>query len=410
MRNSENSIEVTDLSKSFKVYFDKSNTLKEKVIHRKRNRHEIRQVLDCLSFEIKKGEAVGLIGSNGCGKSTTLKLLSKIIYPDSGKIETCGRVSSLIELGAGFHPDMSGRENIYTNASIFGLSRKEIDQRLDTIIRFSELEEYIDNPVRTYSSGMYMRLAFSVAINVDADILLIDEILAVGDINYQKKCLDKIKQIKKQGTTIVIVSHSLSQIQETCDRVIWLEKGKVREDGKPESVIEIYSREMELARLTKARKENSDVEALEASFNKKILRRGTGSVRFISVHIYDNGGNKQDIFNQGDDFTIVAEYENNINHVEDYNISFSIAKTDGSLCYATNTIIEDMNFELKEKGKIEIAIKNCRLVKGQYLVNLAISGQDGRIVDDLQRAVIFNIESTKDDLGVYRLDYNWSTE
>lgn len=407
MRNSENAIEVTNLSKSFRVYFDKSNTLKEKIINHRRNHYEIRKVLDDLSFEIKRGEAVGLIGTNGCGKSTTLKLLSKIIYPDRGKIETCGRVSSLIELGAGFHPDMSGRENIYTNASIFGLSKKEIDRRMDTIIQFSELEEFIDNPVRTYSSGMYMRLAFSVAINVDADILLIDEILAVGDINFQKKCLEKINQIKGQGTTIVIVSHSLSQIQETCNRVIWLDKGRLREDGKPETVIEKYSLEMETTRLARARKENSDVESLKSSFSKTILRRGTGNVKFLSVHMYDTDRVRQDVFNQGDDFTIVAEYENDITHAEDYNFSFSIAKIDGQLCYATNSIIEDVQFKLKEKGSIEISIKNCQLVKGKYLINLAISGQDGRIVDDLQRAAIFQIEAAHDDLGIYRPCYTW---
>lgn len=164
----------------------------------KRNRYEKRHVLNGISFNVKRGEAIGLVGKNGCGKSTTLKMLTKIIYPDSGTIEMRGRVSSLIELGAGFHPDMSGRENIYTNASIFGLTKKEIDARLDDIIAFSELEDFIDNPVRTYSSGMYMRLAFAVAINVDADILLIDEILAVGDANYQAKCFNKLREIKAE--------------------------------------------------------------------------------------------------------------------------------------------------------------------------------------------------------------------
>lgn len=188
----------------------------------KRNRYEKRHVLNGISFNVKRGEAIGLVGKNGCGKSTTLKMLTKIIYPDSGTIEMRGRVSSLIELGAGFHPDMSGRENIYTNASIFGLTKKEIDARLDDIIAFSELEDFIDNPVRTYSSGMYMRLAFAVAINVDADILLIDEILAVGDANYQAKCFNKLREIKAEGTTIVIVSHSLGQIEQICDRSIWI--------------------------------------------------------------------------------------------------------------------------------------------------------------------------------------------
>lgn len=170
----ENAIEVRNITKRFKVFLDKGYTLKELTLFSKRRKYEERTVLDGISFDVKKGEAIGLIGHNGCGKSTTLKLLTRIMYPDSGTIEMCGRVSSLIELGAGFHPDMSGRQNIYTNAAIFGLTRKEINDRIQNIIDFSELEEFIDNPVRTYSSGMYMRLAFSVAINVDADILLID--------------------------------------------------------------------------------------------------------------------------------------------------------------------------------------------------------------------------------------------
>ena len=189
----EYAIEVNNVCKDFKVYFDKGYTLKERLLFWKRNSHEVRHVLKNVSFKVKKGEAIGLIGQNGAGKSTTLKLLSKIIYPNSGNIVMRGRVSCLIELGAGFHPDMSGRENIYTNAAIFGLKKKEIDRRVNDIIAFSELEEFIDNPVRTYSSGMYMRLAFSVAINVDADILLIDEILAVGDASFQNKCITAVR-------------------------------------------------------------------------------------------------------------------------------------------------------------------------------------------------------------------------
>ena len=205
MAENENVIVVDNVTKNFKVYLDKGQSFKERLLFRNRRRHEVRHVLRGISFTVKRGEAVGLIGHNGCGKSTTLKLLTRILYPDSGSIQIKGRVSSLIELGAGFHPDMSGRENIYTNAAIFGLNKKEIDQRLQTIIDFSELEEFIDNPVRTYSSGMYMRLAFSVAINVDADVLLIDEILGVGDANFQAKCFQKLREIKASGTTIVMI-------------------------------------------------------------------------------------------------------------------------------------------------------------------------------------------------------------
>ncbi|MBQ4283425.1 MAG: ABC transporter ATP-binding protein [Lachnospira sp.] len=236
MRDNNNAIEITNMSKFYKVFYDKGHELKEVLLFWKRSRHEKKLVLDNISLDIKRGEAVGLVGKNGCGKSTTLKLLTKIIYPTSGTIEMNGRVSCLIELGAGFHPDMTGRENIYINASIFGLSKKEINRRIDEIIEFSELGEYIDTPVRTYSSGMYMRLAFSVAINVDADILLIDEILAVGDAYFQEKCFEKLRDIKAKGTTIVIVSHNLEQIEAFCDRTLWIKEGKIVMDGEPKEV------------------------------------------------------------------------------------------------------------------------------------------------------------------------------
>ena len=236
----DNAIEVKDVTKKFRIYFDKGHTLKEKTLFRKRRTFEERSVLKGISFEVKKGEAVGLIGHNGCGKSTTLKLLTKIMYPDSGSIEMCGRVSSLLELGAGFHPDMSGRENIYINASIFGLAKKEIDERLEDVIAFSELEESIDHPVRTYSSGMYMRLAFSVAIHVDADILLIDEILAVGDANFQEKCFDRLREIQANGTTVVLVTHNTSTIEKFCGKAVWINQGKIAYYGASTEAVDAY--------------------------------------------------------------------------------------------------------------------------------------------------------------------------
>ena len=205
-----------------------------------RSRKEKREVLKDISIDIKKGEVVALIGTNGSGKSTLLKLMTKIIYPNKGSIEVYGKLTSLLELGAGFHPDFSGRENIYFNASIFGLTKKEIDKRLEKIIDFSELRDFIDNPVRTYSSGMFMRLAFAVAINVDADILLIDEILSVGDEHFQKKCFDKMRDLKKQGKTMVFVTHNMKAVTELCDRAVWLYEGKIKKDGTTTDVVEEY--------------------------------------------------------------------------------------------------------------------------------------------------------------------------
>ena len=236
-------IKVTDMTKWFKLYSDKAYTMKERLVRGwKKNKDEVHTVLKNIDLEVKKGETVALIGVNGSGKSTLLKLMTKIIFPNKGKVETQGKLTSLLELGAGFHPDFTGRENIYFNASIFGLTRKEIDERLDKIIEFSELGDFIDSPVRTYSSGMYMRLAFSVAINVDAEILLIDEILAVGDQHFQDKCFDKLMKLKESDRTIVIVSHSLDSVKKLCNRAIWIYEGKVRMDGNPKEVIDEYLR------------------------------------------------------------------------------------------------------------------------------------------------------------------------
>lgn len=240
MTNSNHAIEVRNLFKSFKVAYDKPQTLKERLVFWNHGKVEHRMILKNINLDIKKGETVALIGTNGSGKSTLLKLMTKILYPNQGTLETKGKLTSLLELGAGFHPDFTGRENIYFNASIFGLTRKEIDHRVDSIIEFSELEEFIDNPVRTYSSGMYMRLAFSIAINVDAEILLIDEILAVGDQHFQDKCFDKLTELKDSDKTIVIVSHDLNSIRSLCDRAIWIYKGEIKGDGAPDYVIEEY--------------------------------------------------------------------------------------------------------------------------------------------------------------------------
>ena len=235
-----NAIELRNISKYFKVEYDKANTLKDKLLHWNRHNVERHQVLNNINLNIRKGETVALIGTNGSGKSTLLKLMTKIIFPNTGEITTNGKLTSLLELGAGFHQDFTGRENIYFNASIFGLTRKDIEARIDDIIEFSELGTFIDNPVRTYSSGMYMRLAFSVAINVDADILLIDEILAVGDQHFQDKCYKKLEELKNSGKTIVIVTHSLDVVKKLCHRAIWIYKGKVRLDGDPVYVIDEY--------------------------------------------------------------------------------------------------------------------------------------------------------------------------
>ena len=241
-----NAIEVRNMTKYFKVEYDKAHTLKERLLSFGKSNREVHTVLKNINLDIKKGETVCLIGTNGSGKSTLLKLMTKIIYPNEGTIETHGKLTSLLELGAGFHQDFTGRENIYFNAAVFGLTKAEIEKRVDDIIEFSELGEFIDNPVRTYSSGMYMRLAFSIAINVDAEILLIDEILAVGDQHFQDKCFDKLKELRDSDKTIVIVSHSLDTVKDLCTRAVWIYKGEFKLDGDPTYVIDEYLKQVKL--------------------------------------------------------------------------------------------------------------------------------------------------------------------
>ena len=240
----ENAIEVRNMSKSFKIEKDGAKTIKELFVRHKHEKAQYHQVLKNINLDIKKGETVALIGVNGSGKSTLLKLMTKIIYPTEGTVKTYGKLTSLLELGAGFHPDFTGRENIYFNAAIFGLNKREIEARMDDIIAFSELGDAIDEPIRTYSSGMYMRLAFSIAINVDAEILLVDEILAVGDQHFQDKCFDKLRELRDSDKTIVIVTHSLDVVKDLCSRAIWIYKGEFRLDGDPVYVIDEYLKQV----------------------------------------------------------------------------------------------------------------------------------------------------------------------
>lgn len=396
----ENAIEVHDIKKSFRVYLDKGRTLKELVLFSKRRKYEERQVLQGISFEVKKGEALGLIGHNGCGKSTTLKLLTRIMYPDSGTIEMRGRVSSLIELGAGFHPDMSGRQNIYTNASIFGLTRKEIDARVDNIIEFSELEAFIDNPVRTYSSGMYMRLAFAVAINVDADILLVDEILAVGDANFQAKCFNKLREIKANGTTIVIVSHSLGQIEEICERSIWIHEGKIQKEGNPREVHPAYLEYMGQKRP----------EAASEKVKSEGERPGDGRVRIKTVEVISGKEGESNVFRTGEPVTLNISY-NVVEKVEEASIGLEVYNGDGVKCYSTDTRTEKMDYiKLERDGEIHLILENLELLNGTYTMDFSIKSKDSFPIDSYTKAFSFEMYSDVKDTGISRLAHKWEVK
>ncbi len=412
---SENAIEVRNLKKIFKVYPDKSNSVKEKLLFFKRNKYEVNQVLDGVSFDIKKGEAVGLIGKNGCGKSTTLKLLNRIMYPTSGTIRVNGRVSSLIELGAGFHPDMSGRENIYTNASIFGLTKKQIDEKLDDIIEFSELGEAVDNPVRTYSSGMYMRLAFSVAINVEADVLLIDEILAVGDVSFQKKCFEKLREIKYSGTTIVIVSHSLQQIEQICDKSIWIEKGHIRQIGNPKEIHLKYLKEMEeerqrLIHEAQKNKEN-DIEDRDSFCGKKVIRSGSGEVYFTNVTLKDKEEKLQNVYKSHDFMQVQYDFVNK-SDIEEAVFSVRIYKDDNTHCYGTTSDIEcNDTIKIKGKNKFIVDFDDLCLLDGNYMIDVDVKDKTGDIVyDSIHDTIRFDVINEDGRTGVCAIRTSWKVE
>lgn len=443
---SEIVIKVNNVHKSFKVYKDRGYMLKEMVLFANRRKYEVHEVLKGISFQVAKGEAIGLIGQNGCGKSTTLKLLTKIIYPDSGSIEMKGRVSSLLELGAGFHPDMSGRENIYINAAIFGLTRDEIAKRIDDVIAFSELEQYIDNPVRTYSSGMYMRLAFSVAINVDADILLIDEILAVGDANFQSKCFNRLKEIKAEGTTIVIVSHSLAQIEQICERSIWIHEGEIKEEGSPREVHPIYLDYMGAKRLENAQHEAdrqkkkaaiAEEDALKDTVNvrqsenvaaevdkhdgeedlrtisteeavkRNKKRWGNGLARIQKIELLNENGVESTLFETGKNLTVRLQYHVK-QKVEDAVIGIGVFRMDGVHVYGTNTRIDKLDeFSLEKDGVICLTLENINLLPGQYTFDFAIESGMGLPIDYYREAKKVEFFTTRDDVGLTRINHKW---
>ena len=406
---SEVVIDVRNVKKMFRVYRDRGNTLKDRILFAGRRKYEEHWVLNGVSFEVKRGEAIGLIGQNGCGKSTTLKMLTKILYPDEGTIEMKGRVSSLIELGAGFHPDLSGRENIYTNASIFGLKRKEIDERLEDIIAFSELEAFIDDPVRTYSSGMYMRLAFAVAINVDADILLIDEILAVGDAAFQAKCFRKLQEIKGRGTTIVIVSHAMSQLELICDRSIWVADGLVRMDGKPRDVHPRYMEWMSRKNQQEEKKEDEreNGEASETDSEGNLKRWGSGEARMTGVKVIGADGPERTDFSPRDPFTIHIDYTAK-KQLDDAVIGLAIYRSDGTLVYGTNTLIDtSAPVTLQTEGTIDLQIDGLPATNGSYSIDLALHRPDGFNYDFWRNICTIQIADKVQTPGEIALSHQW---
>lgn len=421
------------VAKRFTLQRERDRSFQELAVNILRRLRRARERVDfwalrdvCLT--VGYGETLGIIGENGSGKSTTLKLVSRILEPTEGWIEVNGRVSALLELGAGFHPDLTGRENIYLNASILGFSRREIHEKVEEIIDFAELEHFIDTPVKHYSSGMYMRLGFAIAINVDPDILLTDEVLAVGDEGFQRKCLDRIAELQERGKTILFVSHNMDAIRNLCTRVMWLHKGRIEQIGDVEQVVDAYLlfvHEKEAQLLAKkhrlARQEAAPVgdeidvgDAPEASCQPEetadLERWGSGEVRFVEARFLDAEGEECFLHTSGAPATIEMLYEAR-RPMRDTVFGVAIYRQDDVWVYGTNTEIDQIPIERVEgRGTVRVHLPALHLVEGQYWLAVAVHSHDGTPYDYWQRCWEFSVYSRVRDVGVYRPEHRWELQ
>jgi rfaE bifunctional protein nucleotidyltransferase chain/domain len=368
--------------------------------------------LDGVSFEVPRGTTVGVIGENGSGKSTLLKLMAGITPPTRGSLSVDGRISALIELGAGFHPEISGRENVAINGIMLGLTRREVEERFDEIVAFAELQDFIDAPVKTYSSGMYMRLGFAVAIHVDPDVLLIDEVLAVGDEAFTRKCLDKIGEFRRRGKTIVLVTHSLGLVEKMCDEAIWLRHGRLQDQGDPRRVVDAYltyvagGEEALLAREQSPATAAAADEPAEHGYREG--RWGSREVEITSVRLLDDRGKVRHVYVPGESLTLSLTVRA-ARDVRDFVFGVGLFTADGVHVYGTNTHIEDyVPKQARGEGEVLLVLRDLRLVEGTYLLDVAAHRRDGTPYDYLRGLHSFRVKSRVKDVGVYRPAHSWS--
>jgi ABC-2 type transport system ATP-binding protein len=377
-------ITVDDVAKRFRIYHERNQYLKASLMRGRRARYEEFWALEGVSFEVPKGETFGIIGPNGSGKSTMLKCLTKILTPDRGSVTVDGSLSALLELGAGFHPELSGRENVFLNAAILGLSRKQIGAKFDEIVSFAGLERFIDTPVKNYSSGMFLRLGFAVAINVDPEILIIDEVLAVGDESFQRKCAEKIADFRNGGRTIVIVSHALPSIRQLCDRVAWIDHGKLHRLGAAPEIIDEYSG---LAQ------EDRVVVADRAEYGEgDSVRWGSGEARISRVELLDANGVANPKPRTGDPLTFRLHYQAHV-PVEEPIFGLGINHLEGVLVAGTNTARHHLSIEkITGDGSIDFVVPQLPLLEGTYDMMVGITDRtEMHQIDRWQHALRFDV-------------------
>lgn len=388
---------VDHLVKSFRIHQQKTNSLKQLIAARGRNRFEDFIAVNDVTFDVREGEVFGVIGQNGSGKSTLLKCMAGILQPNSGTVTVHRRMGALLELGAGFHPELTGRENIFLNAAILGMGRREISSRFDEIVDFSGLHTFIDQPVKTYSSGMYVRLAFAVAINVDPQLLIVDEILAVGDVSFQRRCMEKFVEFRNEGRTIVLVTHDMGSVKNLCDRAIWLEHGVAIAAGDPAELVESYTERML----------GADARTSDGS-----VRRGSGAIRITSVEMFVNDATEAVKRCRTSDKVLLRLHYEADKTVPQPVVGIEIESLGGFTVTAPNTRDAGMvPATMSGTGTVEVVIPRMDLVPGTYDIHTSITDFNrAQIYDHLKVALRFDVMTGKpyETGGVVTMRPEWA--
>lgn len=409
-------IRVKNLTKIYKLYDKPIDRLKETLSITKKKYHKEHYALRNITFDVKEGESVGIIGTNGSGKSTILKIITGVLNQTFGELEVKGKISALLELGAGFNLEYTGMENIYLNGTMMGYTKEKIENKLDNIINFADIGEFINQPVKTYSSGMFVRLAFAVAINIDPEILIVDEALSVGDVFFQAKCYKKFQEFRDKGKTIIFVSHDLKSVSKYCDKVILLNKGVFIEEGKPKEVIDTYKKIL----VNQFDKEIENTEKQEKNIKNKIswkskmnlnsnkLEYGNKDAEIIDFGILDEKGILTDTVNKNEDFKIKMRVKFN-REIQDPIFAFTIKDIKGNEITGTNTMIEDVYFKNpKSNDVVEIEFEQImNLQGGEYLLSLGCTGfKDGNftVYHRLYDICSITVVSSKDSIGFYDMN------
>jgi ABC-2 type transport system ATP-binding protein len=354
------------VSKRFRLYHERPTSVKERFLRFRGSRAEDFWALRDVSAEVADGQTVGLLGANGSGKTTLLKIIGGILRPTEGRVVTRGRIAALLELGAGFHPELTGRENVYLNASILGLSKKETDRHFDDIVAFAELEEFIDNQVKFYSSGMFVRLGFAVAVHVDPQILLVDEVLAVGDEAFQRKCVNRVREFQQEGRTIVFVTHAVPLVQRICDRAILLDHGRVRASGDVDGVIKEFR--LAMVRVAETPSEGT----------------GTKEAEIAAIQLLDGQGHPTSVVAPGEPLTVQVEYETH-RLIDNPVVSLILYDANNQLVYeTTNNVLGVPAGPVDGKRRVTFHIRSLALLEGQYEVTIGLHSPGRKVIFDWQ--------------------------